>query len=275
MHASRLAELGSWVALHASSLIQGPHDQPMLIATSYWVAARKRIQQWVTALRMFEKDFQNRQPGHQPWFALEIVIAEVLLSEMLTRIWSATVLIHDQTRGTDELFGLAHSVHLSHLEVRNRAQRIMLHGRAEDEDAFDRLNSLRRKLERWTDVFLAQLPNAPLAAQFGFDAKRVLDFAEENRESDPQATQTRQRILMASLQEDLERLPQLHTANPDLNRELAAGVLACFPADQFVPSQIPPAVRDLWIEKAHQETQMLVDHLAAFENQAEARHQPI
>ena len=273
MHASRLAELGSWVAINAPTMIQGPQEQPMLIATSYWVAARKRVQQWVTALRMFEKDFESPQPGHQPWVALEIVIAEVLLSEMLTRIWSATVLIHDQTRGTDELFGLAHSVHLSHLEVRNRAQRIMLHGRADDEAAFDRLNTLRRKIERWTDVFLAQLPNAPLAAQFGFDAKRVLDFAQENREDEGAACHTRQQILLASFQEDLGRLRQRTSANPDLNRELAAGVLACFPADEFRPDQLPEALRELWLEKAHRETQMLVDHLAAFENRAEAHHQ--
>ena len=145
MHACRLAELGSWVAVNSGNLIYGNENQPLLVATSYWVSSRKRIQHWITALKMFEKDFQHPNHQHNPWAALEIVVQEVLQSEMLTRIWSASVLSHDWYRRTDELHGLAHSIHVSHLEVSNRVQRIMLDGQELEPATFERLNSMHHE----------------------------------------------------------------------------------------------------------------------------------
>ena len=80
MHSSQLAELGSWVATHSGNLVYGEQDQPMLVATSYWTASKLRIQRWVTALKMFEKDIEDSNKGHDPWPALEIVVQEILMS---------------------------------------------------------------------------------------------------------------------------------------------------------------------------------------------------
>ena len=128
MHPSQLAELGSWVATHSGNLVYGEQDQPILVATSYWTASKLRIQRWVTALKMFEKDFEDANKGHDPWPALEIVIQEILVSELLTRVFSAAVLTHDWYHEKDEMHGLAHSIHVSHIEAKNRAIRIMLNG---------------------------------------------------------------------------------------------------------------------------------------------------
>ncbi|MEL7497859.1 MAG: hypothetical protein AAFN77_09630 [Planctomycetota bacterium] len=269
MHASRLAELASWVAVNSGNLIYGDQDQPMLVATSYWTASKKRLQHWVTALKMFERDFEDPTPGHRPWNALDIVIQEIFVSEMLTRIWSATVLMHDWYHQADELHGLAHSVHLSHVEVKNRALRTMLKGQADDEATFDQLNGLRRRMERWTDVFLGQLPFGEKSAQFGFDKKRVADFHREQRESVGPEFEMRQRVLVSSFAEDISKGLRPYAANPDLNRDVAAGILACFPADRFDSIGMPESVKLIWIEKAHSETQMLVDHLADFETKIE------
>lgn len=270
MHASRLAELGSWVALNSGNLVYGAQDQPILVATSYWTASRKRIDRWVMALKMFENDFDDPTPGHHPWAALEILVQEILVSELLTRVWSATVLMHDWYHKADELHGLAHSIHLSHMEVKNRALRVMLRGQASDEDAFDRLNVLRRRIERWTDVFLGQLPFCDQAVAFGFDRKRVTDFHREQRETLGPEFQTRQRILASSFSADFARKQNPYVANPDLNHDVAAGVLACFPGDRFDSNGLPKSVQAIWLEKAHHDTQMLVDHLADFETRAEA-----
>lgn len=269
MHASRLAELGSWVAVNSGNLIYGSKEQPMLVATAYWTASKKRLNRWVTALKMFEQDFDDPTPNHQPWAALEIVIQEILASELLTRVWSATVLMHDAYHDADELHGLAHSIHLSHIEVKNRALRIMLKGQAQDEEAFDRLNALRRRIERWTDVFLGQLPFGEKSVQFGFDRNRVADFHREQRESLGPEFETRQKVLTASFSTDLMAGQRPYSANPDLNHEVAAGVLACFPSDRFDSLGLPKSVKMIWLEKAHSDTQMLVNHLAELENQAE------
>ena len=194
MHSSQLAELGSWVALNSGNLVYGEQEQPMLVATSYWTASKIRLQRWVAALKMFGQDFENPKQGHNPWPALEIVVQEILMSELLTRVWSATVLTHDWYHQKDELHGLAHSVHISHIEAKNRAIRILLNGRSANEAAFDRMNKLRRRVERWTDMFLGQLPNGKQSSVFGFDRKRVIDFNGEQRESLGPEFLTRRRV---------------------------------------------------------------------------------
>lgn len=268
MHSSQLAELGSWVASNATKLVYGSPEQPMLVATSYWTASKIRLQRWVVALKMFEKDFDDDSSSHNPWPALEIVVQEILMSEMLTRIWSATMLTHDGHHQTDEMHGLAHSVHISHIEARNRAVRIMLKGQSADEEAFDRMNGLRRRLERWTDLFLGQLPCSDQASGLGFDRNRVVDFNEEQRDLLGPTHITRQQVLTASFSNDILRDQTPYAANPEINRDIAAGILACFPSDQFDPTGLPEAARTIWMEKSHHNTQILVDHLMELENKA-------
>jgi hypothetical protein len=269
MHSSQLAELGSWVAINSGNLVYGEQEQPMLVATTYWTSSKIRLQRWVTSLKMFENDFENPRKGHDPWPALEIVVQEILISEMLTRIWSATVLTPDWYHQQHEMHGLAHSIHVSHIEAKNRAIRILLTGQAANEEAFDRINGLRRRIERWTDLFLGQLPMGDKAAMFGFDRNRVVDFNREQRESSGPEFLTRQKVLAASFSTDLLRDQIPYAANPDLNREIASGVLACFPPDRFDSNGLPKSARLIWMEKSQQETQMLVDHLSEFEDLAD------
>jgi len=269
MHSSQLAELGSWVAVNSGNLVYGEQEQPMLVSTSYWTASKIRLQRWVTSLKMFENDIRQPTKTHDPWPALEIVVQEILLSEMLTRIWSATVLTHDWYHQQDEMHGLAHSVHVSHIEAKNRAIRILLKGQAQNEEAFDRVNGLRRRIERWTDMFLGQLPQGDKASVFGFDRNRVIDFNREQRLSTGPEYLTRQKVLTTSFSADLNRNQIPYAANPDLNREIAAGVLACFPPDRFDSNGLPKSARMIWLEKSQLDTQMLIDHLAEFEDRAD------
>jgi hypothetical protein len=265
---NQLAELGSWVATHAEILIFGEQEQPQLIATNYWTSSKIRLDRWTTALQMFEKDFED-QRQHNPWPAMEILIQEILSSDLLTRIWSATVLSHDWFHQTDELSGLAHSIHIRHLEAKNRAIRVMIRGRAHDEAAFDRMNNLRRRIERWTDVFLGQLPVLHQAVAFGIDRNRVKDFHEERCGLPNQEDQTKQKILSASFGADLLRNQAKYAANPELNREIGASVLACFPPDRFDSLGLPKSVQMVWLEKSHVDTQLLLDQLVDFENKAD------
>ena len=269
MHANQLAEIGSWVAIHSANLVFGEGEQPTLAATTYWSASKVRLQRWVTALKMFDQDMRDPDSSHDPWPALEIVVQEILLSEVLSRIWSATVMTHDWYHQTDELHGLVHSVHVSHIEAKNRAIRILLYGQAKNETAFDRINRVRRRLERWTDLFLGQLPRVDKSIIFGFDRHRVEDFNKEQRYFVGREYVTRQRLLMSSFASDLMKDQTLYAANPELNREIAAGTLACFPSDRFDSHGLPKSIQTIWIEKSQHETQFLLDQLEGFEDLAD------
>ena len=267
MHASQLAEIGSWVAVHAANLVFGRQQPELCASNEYWVASKCRLQRWVTALKMFEQDIANPDEDHDPWPALQAVVEEILLSEFVTRVWAASVLCHDQYHGSEEMHGLAHSTFVSHIEVRNRATRILLAGQADNEEVFDRINLLRRKLERWTDLFLAQLPNLRSAQQMAFDPERVADFYQERRQEEGAHVVRRQQILMASFAAELEGFSQ-YAANPAFNRQIASGIMACFPSDRFDSTGLPKSARMLWMEKSQNDTQLLVEELADFEDKS-------
>jgi|GEM_PF-499030 len=264
MHASQLAEIGSWISAHCGGLAYGQKTQALDASNEYWTASKCRLQRWVTALKMFEKDIARPSEDHDPWPALEVIVQEILLSEFLTRIWAASVHFHDACQGTDELQGLANSTFVSHIEARNRAVRLLLAGQGSNEAVFDRFNSLRRKMERWTDLFLSQIPNLDVARKFAFDQNRVADFFSEKPDQQDQAALRRQQILMASFHAEVSSIGQF-AANPVLNRKIAAGVLACFPSDRFDSTGLPKSARMLWLEKAQDDTQALVNELFDFE----------
>jgi hypothetical protein len=264
MHASQLAEIGSWIAAHSGSLAYGQKTQALDASNEYWTASKCRLQHWITALKMFEKDIADPSADHDPWPALEVIVQEILLSEFLTRIWAAAVHFHDHYQGTDELQGLANSTFVSHIEARNRAVRLLLAGQGSNEVVFDRFNQLRRKMERWTDLFLSQIPNLEVARRFAFDKNRVADFFSEKPEQQDESSLRRQQIWMASFDAEVNSISQF-AANPALNRKIAAGILACFPADRFDSSGLPKSARMLWLEKAQDDTQALVDELLDFE----------
>lgn len=264
MHASQLAEIGSWIAVHCGNLAYGQKTQSLTASNEYWSASKCRLQRWITALKMFEKDLAQPSKDHDPWPALELVVQEILLSEFLTRIWAAAVHFHDDYQDSDEFRGLANSTFVSHIEVRNRAVRLLLAGQGSNEAVFDRTNALRRKMERWTDLFLSLIPSREIASKFAFDAKRVADFFTEKTEEQGTLWMKRQQLLMASFCAEVNGISQF-AANPAFNRQIASGILACFPSDRFDSTGLPKSARMLWLEKSQDDTQSLVDELFEFE----------
>ena len=268
MHASQLAQIGSWIAVHAPALIFGNSGPRELASASYWTASKCRLQHWNAALRMFEDDLRDPDSAHNPWMAIEAVVEEVFVSEFLTRIWSAAVLAYDNYQDSDELFGLAHSVHISHIEVRNRAMRVLLGGQALNENSFDRLNVLRRKIERWTDLFLVHATDLEIAKMFAFDEERVADFFEEHEEMSPTAHTRRNQILIASFAAELQSFQSQWAANPKLNREISSSLLGCFPSDRFDSLGLPKSFGQVLLEKTQHDTQVLVDRLLEIDNES-------
>ncbi len=272
MNAQTLAEIGSWIAIHSTALVHGEPPQQALAVKTYWTASKCRLQRWAGALKMFERDVELDSPDHDPWPAIEIVVQEILLSDLLTRVFSAAMVTHDVYHDSDELRGLAHGIHIGHIEAKNRALRIMLKGQAANEHAFENMNTLRRRIERWTDLFLAQLPLCKESELFAFDVSRLNDFRLENRLADAGEKSRRQQVFSASLASDLKSLSVQFPANPELNRQIAAGVISCFAADRFDSYGLPKSVNHIWMENAHLDTQMLVDHLIDVDRESEQHH---
>ena len=263
MHARELSELASWAAFTSQKMISAEAisgDRPQIISATnkYWTYAKCRQQRWMTVLKLFELDLDEEV--HNPLPAMEIVIQEVFLSTVLARVWSATLMAHDNHHNTDELTGVAHSIHVSQVEIKNRCMRLLLRDDLKGDPIVHRSNQLRKKIERWTDMLLGQIPDVEAATTFAFEPNRVKDFIRENEHSD-EDSEARQSLYTAALSKDLRETTSSYSANPALNRKIAAGILACFPADRFGGVGLPESAQSLWMENTSEDTQSLVDGL--------------
>lgn len=266
MHAKQMAEIGGWLSICSDLFTQG--DQPVNAsqAMRYWAASKCRLQRWQAALKVFENDFENPCEMHDPWHAIEVVIQEILISDVLTRIWTVVLIQYDQFAEDNEMQSIGQSVFIGHLEARNRALRLMIRNRASNQEAFDRLEELRRRMERWIDLLLSRVSDLQLAIQFGFDEHRIRDFAADRHMEDQPRRDQVQKLLLASLTSSLKHGVKQWTANPDLNREITAGVLACFPGDRFDSGGLPKSIMLMQMDQVHTDAHALVNDLIAEED---------
>lgn len=258
MHARLQAEFAAWIAAHSADV--APHFKQLdgLEIEAYWVHSKSRLQRWQAALKLFESDLIAQPVRHNPWPALETVVEEIILSEVLTRVWSALLLVIDRHRGRDDFSGLVYSVFLRHLEAKNRALRMMLSARELNPQAFERLNRLRRSVERWTDLLLASLAPTEVAAKFACDRQRHADFARERSAERPHDQRRRAAVLQPSFQAALQAQSRRWGANPQLNRQIVESVLMAFDRNLVECVALPSAVVQLWLEKSTHDTAALV-----------------
>lgn len=261
MHARQQSEIAAWLAVLSASLLKSTRNHDALLAQHYWTNSKIRTGRWNAALKVFAEDFNDPAPVHNPWPAFEIIAEEIFLSEMLTRIWATYLVSVDIQNQREEYTGLVYSTFIAHVETKNRVFRLMLSAQGKNEAVFERLNQLRRLVEKWTDLFLAWFPQQEVAQQFTFDRKRLNEFVQERGYYDDQQAARQQEILISSMLRGFNQSPSKWSANPELNRRIVDGVLACLDNEAFAGTPVPGSMRQLWVEKAHTDTQVLVEQL--------------
>jgi hypothetical protein len=268
MHARELVELAAIVAAHGPALIRGDEPIPAANVEEYWTASKVRLDRWARRLKQFVQPAHGNAPPRRPqWSEVGGVLEEILTGEVLTRVWTAVLCAHDRRRGDDQLEPVGRSVMIGHMEARHRVLTLMVNGTAIDSEAGIKLNHLRRRAERWTDLLLGRLMGTHDVGEFAFDPQRAGDFADDlrsrgGRADDRNAWPLMMTSLRAAFQPGL--CPQ--SPNADLNARIASSILACFPADSFDSVGL---LRSLWLMRLNNvadDTQVMIDDLLASES---------
>lgn len=258
MHASQLIEVGALIALRGTHFIRNQDPDRENRSDSYWTASKCRLDRWARTLKMFTDDLDDTERSHDPWPAIEIVVAEILLSELLTRVWTAVATYHDREAQTTCLEPVAKSVWIGHLEARNRALTLILRAKEAGHPVAERMNLLRRRVERWTDLVLGQLQLQYDVTEFSFDPARLREFTDDLIELKDIRCEE-QEYFAASIRSTFSEVEMRFSANPDLNEQVVAGVLAHFPADHI---DAIGGLESLWLTRLDQktaETQVMID----------------
>jgi len=189
---------------------------------------------------------------------------EVLTGEMLTRVWAAVLCLHDARRGTDRAEPVASSVLVGHLEARHRVLTALVRNRGIDAESAVKLNHLRRRTERWTDLLVGYLGTLGDVGEFAIDAERAGEFGEDlgyhRRSPGGRAAWP---LLLASLRETYGCRLRPESPNADLNGQIASSILSCFEPELFDSLGL---LRSLWLERlshAADDAVGLIDDLLA------------
>lgn len=267
MEARELVELAAIAATHSPVLIAEPARLSEAGMHHYWTASKCRFERWNTALREFGHRPHASTSRPEAWPGLHSTLEEILSGEILARIWTAISAAHDRRHGREESEPIARSILHGQQEARNRVLRLIVRESTDATGQVQALNTLRRRCERWTDVLLAYLAPEPSIVELAFDVERVNDFsAGFRRQQAAGLQQVGWEMTVGALSAAFQTALTLASPNRDLNVNIAASILACFPAGIFDGTGL---LQTHWMTRMQVTTidaQGLIDELLALDS---------
>lgn len=202
-------------------------------AEAYWTASKCRIERWAETLQQFRKS-RSKCGARTSWLALRPWYDEILVSEILTRVWAAFAVVAERNETEKRIEPIARSVYVGHLEARQRLLRYLVDENELDNRQAHALDRVRRNTERWTDMLLGYLMLEHDVTDFAFEAGRVHDFAEgaETEAKDENDVYTWS-LLKTSLTAAFGPDRTAVLPNSDLNQEILYGVFSTFGPDFY------------------------------------------
>jgi len=266
MHARELVDLAAVVAIHAPVLIRTAEEILEESAEGYWVASKCRLDRWGRSLKKLSKsigtDFVKSDCGDHR--AFRAILEEILAGEVLTRVWTAAMCAYDRSHGADRMEPVARSVLIGHMEARHRVLTILVSQSGLTAEEAMRLNALRRRSERWSDVLIGRLAAEHSVSEFAVDPDRARDFADDfAQQRDREGGRFAWPMLLASLRAAFQEWLEPESPNPDLNVRIAASILACFPPEVFDATGVMQSGWLLRISQITSEAEGMLEELLA------------
>jgi hypothetical protein len=236
MHARELIDLAAVVAVHTPALLRASRYIPEESVEAYWVASKSRLDRWGRGLKKLTTTIHSggltpNSPGHR---AFRGILEEILAGEVLTRVWSAAMCAYDRTHGADQMEPVARSVLIGQIEARHRVLTILVGRSGLTPEEAMRLDALRRRTERWTDVLVGHLAGEYDVSEFAVDPDRARDFADDfAQQLQQEGGRFAWPMVLASLRAAFREWLEPASPNPDLNAKIAASILTCFPPEVF------------------------------------------
>lgn len=249
MHTYELLELAALVSVHGPVLVRNsPPISPQTVER-YWIASKSRLDRWGRALKTLATATGSPQPGSRDAVSWSVrgLLEEILTGEVLTRLWTAAMCAYDRRRGTDVAEPVVRSVLIGHLEARHRVLTLLVRGPVVSAEQAVRLNQLRRRAERWTDMLLASLAKWCDVGEFAFDHERTKDFAEDlSFQASMNGGQHAWPLVIASLRAAFRQGLCLTCPNFDLNAQIGESILSAFSTELFDSIGL---VQSLWMAR--------------------------
>lgn len=113
------------------------------------------------------------------WNATEGVLADIMVGSLLARVWGAILTASGRARHNFPAERTARDAMFEQDQVHQQALKLLVEGPYLTLERAVRLDRIRRKIERWSDLLAGHLVSRYGLADFAFDPDRALDFGEE------------------------------------------------------------------------------------------------
>ena len=237
----------------------------------YWLASKCRFQNWFEILEPNDspEPFSENENGSA---ILRPYVEEVLLGEVLTRIWAAIGCAYDALRPYNAhrqhltVSPIVRNVYAMHQQGRHRLLTLMASRTTLPLEDHATLDRLRRRCERWNDILLGHVMQHHDVSEFAFSPDVTLASAEDARRA--QTTSERylnDELTHISLRQTLDENLLAPSPNQFLNHQILAGIIESLGAEVLDTTEFLPSV---WIDRVTHlvdDTQELVDSLLALD----------
>jgi hypothetical protein len=226
--AGMLSQQTPWIAPHS------PLSENAI--SDYWVASQCRLERWNRFLHQIESNhaWEPEQPAPEVRTRYLDWVEEILVCEMVTRIWTALTTVAETLTNSREGEPVVRRVYWNHLEVRRRLLKLLVTGHRLDPAAAVSVNQTRRRVERWTDLLLGYIMQRGDVSEFAFSPDRVHDHLEglryENQQAQGHYTWP---LILSSLRSTFSSYSQTRLPNQELSQRIELSILARCGSDQI------------------------------------------
>lgn len=235
MNNRQIVEVAALISAFGPHIVEGHEPLPTGMLEKFWDRSQRRLKLWLMAISRYQRQYANVAPHEhlEMWRGLEPVLEEIFISEVLTRVWGATLTARDQARGTHHTEPIARNVLLGHLDARKRALQLLVTDTTLGLEHLTNIDRIRRRVERWTDLLLGHLIESYQVDDFAFDPVRAREFgAQQLLQSSERPREQVWVLLLVGLR---MAFPASQVAPPQefIQEEIVDSILACFPPAAF------------------------------------------
>ncbi|PQO46497.1 hypothetical protein [Blastopirellula marina] len=277
MHAREHVQIAAYLAVFAPNYLRRRANHSPSALERYWIASKCRLDRWGVRLKTHSQLLETGSATDLPrfWNAARPVLEEILVSDIMTRVWVSVCVAYDRIHRKNAAEPISRSVFLGHMEARNRALNLLLHGRGLEATMMVPLNRLRRRTERWTDMLLGYIAAETDVNSFGYDQTRVREFGNDIRgERNAMTRNSTWTMLLESAVDAFGNQLINEPANADLNRDIAGAVMSGFGADLFDQTNLINPMWEARISNLADDTESLVAELLSLNEPVLKRPMP-
>ena len=213
-------------------LIESSDLLPETALRDFWKYGRRRITDWKLCFNRCNRQltFAVDRNRFRKSRELEDLIAELLVSDVLIRLWSGVLAAVDVHRGTNWAAPIARHTLIDHLQARYLALQSLVDQSQLSHSRILRLNRLRHSTERWTDVLLGRVVCRWDVGDFAFDESLAREYGESHLSYRDAATQeTAWHLILSGARITFPTCPPVSPWRTACLRKIASSITTCFP----------------------------------------------